>query len=171
MTETATVLGKRILLVDDDPGARESIKLLLSIDRHTVAEAASGREALERFNKGSFDLVITDYLMPEMHGNQLAMRIRSIAPAQPILMVTGYYEQVAGLENPVDEILGKPFGVRELRRAIARPINRMAPPGLNPAANEAPEPSFEGLGTRATETTILLREILNRRRPGSPPNG
>src|SRR5215469_12300250 len=47
MPELDRVLGKRILLVDDDQGARESIKLLLNIDRHNVVEARNGQEALE----------------------------------------------------------------------------------------------------------------------------
>ena len=46
MAEQNRVWGRRILLVDDDPGARESIKLLLTIDRHSVVEAKKGLEAL-----------------------------------------------------------------------------------------------------------------------------
>ena len=61
MSEPVRVFGKRILLVDDDPGARESIKLLLQIDRHNVLEAKNGQEALELFHQSLLDLVIIDY--------------------------------------------------------------------------------------------------------------
>ena len=114
------ILAKRILLVEDDQATRESIKLLLSIDRHTVTEAKSGREALYLFTGESFDLVITDYLMPDMRGDELAVSIKSIAPSQAILMITAYAEQLGDSDKPVDAVLGKPFGIDELRQAIAK---------------------------------------------------
>ena len=120
MTEQTRVFGKRVLLVEDDPGARESLNLLLRIDRHTVREATNGQEALDLFAKEQFDLVIVDYLMPEMHGNDLACKIKSVVPAQPILMVTAYCEKMVDSSQPVDAILSKPFAVDDLRQAIAK---------------------------------------------------
>src|SRR5215467_681855 len=95
--DTATftkLVGKRILLVDDDPSARQSIKLLLNIDRHAVAEAKDGIEALELMAKEAFDLVIVDYAMPKMLGGDLAAIIKRAKPGQPILMVTAYMEKL-----------------------------------------------------------------------------
>lgn len=120
MTAQNRVFRKRILIVEDDQGARESLSLLLRIDRHEVMEATNGREALELFAKERFDLVIVDYAMPEMQGNELALNIKRIAPAQPILMVTAYFEKLVDSGIPVDAILSKPFGVEELREAIAK---------------------------------------------------
>jgi CheY-like chemotaxis protein len=120
MTEQARVFGKRILLVEDDPSARQSLSLLLRIDRHTVVEATNGREALNLFAQERFDLVIVDYLMPEMQGNELATNIRHLFPSQPILMVTAYYEKLVDSAMPVDAIVSKPFAVHELRQAIAK---------------------------------------------------
>ena len=111
---------KNILLVDDDPAARESIKLLLTIDRHTVTEAADGHEALQLFTGSTYDLVITDYLMPGMRGDELAQNIKNIAPEQPVLIVTAYLEKLVGVDKSADEILGKPVSIDELRQAIAR---------------------------------------------------
>jgi putative two-component system response regulator len=119
MSELARVLGKRILLVDDDQGARESIKLLLKIDRHDVLEAKNGEEALELFHQGALDLVIIDYFMPQMEGRELAANIKLAAPALPILMVTAYLEKLVDIQTQVDALLPKPFGVAELRQAIA----------------------------------------------------
>jgi len=113
-------VGKRILLVEDDPSARQSIKLLLNIDRHAVTEADNGAKALELFAKGAFDLVIVDYAMPEMLGGEFAANIKRAAPRQPILMVTAYEEKLVGSDTPVDAILGKPFGIDQLRQVIAR---------------------------------------------------
>ncbi len=120
MTEQARVLGKRILVVEDDPSARESLKLLLTIDRHTVVEAANGKEALDLFAKEPFDLVIVDYLMPEVQGNDLALIIKRLAPSQPILMLSAYFEKLVGTALPVDAMIGKPFRIDELRDAIGK---------------------------------------------------
>jgi CheY-like chemotaxis protein len=116
----ARVVGKRILLVEDDASARKSIKLLLLIDRHTVAEAENGQEALDCFAREPFDLVILDYAMPEMRGSELAAHLKRLAPSVPILMITAYLEKLSDPDKPVDAVLGKPFGVVELRQAIAR---------------------------------------------------
>jgi DNA-binding response OmpR family regulator len=56
--------------------------------------------------------------MPDMKGSQLALEIRKVAPKQPILMITAFADQLRGAENPVDDILNKPFSARELTRAI-----------------------------------------------------
>ncbi len=119
MAELKRIVGKRILLVEDDPGARESLQLLLTIDRHAVVEATGGAEALERIKSQPFDLAIVDYFMPDMRGSQVAVLVREIAPALPILMITAYLEKLVDADKPVDAVLGKPFGVAELRRAIA----------------------------------------------------
>jgi len=120
MTATGRqVRQKRILLVEDQPGVRGSITLLLSLDEHTVVEAADGVEGLGLFKPGHFDLVITDFEMPQMKGDELARKIKQVSPLQPILMITAYPEQLGEAENPVDAILNKPFQLEDLRRAMA----------------------------------------------------
>ena len=113
-------LRKRILLVDDQQPVREAIRLLLGLDEHKVVEASSGAEALELFRRDCFDLVITDFEMPRMKGNELATRIKQLVPAQPIIMITAYAEQLGDSNNPVDAILTKPFQLDDLRQAMAR---------------------------------------------------
>ena len=113
------IKGKRILLVDDDRGARESIKLLLRIDRHEVVEATGGEEAIELLKSQTFDLAILDYFMPGLQGNQVAVRIREIAPSLPLLMITAYLEKLRDRDKPVDAVLGKPFSIEQLRQAVA----------------------------------------------------
>jgi CheY-like chemotaxis protein len=115
---------KHILIVDDDPSARETIRLLLAIDRHTFREASDGYEALLLFAPGAYDLVITDYLMPGMLGDELAHRIRSIAPDQPILLLTAHIEKLLAAGYPAETMLGKPWAIDDLRRAVdkARPL-------------------------------------------------
>ena len=112
-------MSKHILLADDEDAVREAIGMLLMIDGHVVTEACNGKEALERFEKEPFDLVITDLKMPEMPGNELAIAIRRRTPAQPIIMITAHDFPPRGPENPVDAVLNKPFTLEALRQAIA----------------------------------------------------
>ena len=118
----AKVLGKRILLADDQQAVRQAIKYLLELDDHSVTEARNGREAYDLFRRSSFDLVITDYAMPEMAGNELANQIKRQMPSQPVLMITAYTgDNIA--DNPVDALLNKPFTFQQLREAIARLVH------------------------------------------------
>ena len=111
-------LGKRILLVDDELPVRDTIRHLLCFDEHTVTEANNGAEALGLFAQNEFDVVLTDCVMPFLKGTELAARIKELAPDQPILMITGHALK-PGLNNPVDAVLRKPFGLGELRSALA----------------------------------------------------
>ena len=164
MNTQVTVSGKKILLVDDDPAARESIKLLLSLDRHTVTEAANAHEALQLFTGSTYDLVITDYLMPNMLGDDLARNIKHIAPRQPILLVTAYLEKLIDAGNFADGVLGKPFSVDDLRRWMPTLTERTASPEA-PAGTSSVGLSQADLRARASTTTTVLDEILRRKLP------
>ena len=95
-------------------------KLMLDMDEHIVTEAGNGREALDLFAPGRFDLVITDYYMPLMKGDELARNIKRLAPAEPILMITGSAEEDGGIRASVDAFLNKPFGLQDLRQVMAQ---------------------------------------------------
>jgi DNA-binding response OmpR family regulator len=118
-THRPAIGGKRILVVEDETGVRETLKLVLRLDGHAVVEAANGREACHLFAPGDFDLVITDYIMPEMKGDELARTIKCLVPSQPILMLTAFPGEVDGSKNPVDVILEKPFELATLRKQVA----------------------------------------------------
>jgi CheY-like chemotaxis protein len=117
--ETETILGKRILLVDDERVARESVRDLLARDEHIVVEANNGAEAYSLFYKGQFDLVVTDCVMPFLRGDELAARIRQLAPRQPILMMAEP-DYKRGPGSPVDAILPKPFDYTRLQQEMAK---------------------------------------------------
>lgn len=119
MNDQTSIVGKRILLSDDQQDVREAIKMMLEFDEHTVVEAANGREALALFEPNQFDLVVTDYQMPEMRGDELAANIKRLAPGQPVLMITGSAQPHLELTAVTDAILTKPFTLEELRSAVA----------------------------------------------------
>jgi CheY-like chemotaxis protein len=117
-----SVSPRRILVVDDEPFVCDAVKMMLEFDGHTVDTAANGKEALEKFAKGKFDLVITDWKMPEMSGDQLAQTIKKQAPDQPIVMITAHAEmlQTANISSRlIDAVVPKPFLLEDLRKAIA----------------------------------------------------
>ena len=83
------MLQKRILLVDDESIILETYSSLLSEKGFSVVTASSGREALERFSRDSFDLVITDLAMPDGDGFKLLEEIKEISPHTPVIVFTG----------------------------------------------------------------------------------
>lgn len=124
--------GKRILVVDDEPFVCDAVKMMLAFDGHEVQTANSGREALAIFDKQKFDLVITDFAMPAMKGDELARTIKERAPGQPVVMITAYAEMLQSTRAPltgVDCVISKPFLLENLRAAIAKVL------GAEPASD------------------------------------
>ncbi len=110
--------GRKILLVDDDPGVREVVCFVLGMDHHSVKEARNGKEALGSFKEETFDLVITDYAMPGMNGQELALSLRTLVPRQRILMISGHANLLSQVGSEVDLLLAKPFSIQGLRNAV-----------------------------------------------------
>jgi CheY-like chemotaxis protein len=121
--------AKRILVVDDEPFVCDAVKMMLAFDGHQVDTANSGKEALTAFENGKFDIVITDFSMPDMKGDELAAAIKSRAPNQPVVMITAYAEMLQASGNPlsgVDFVISKPFLLENLREAIAKVLRGKA---------------------------------------------
>jgi signal transduction histidine kinase len=113
----------RVLVVDDQPILCELVCEHLQDDFHTVETAFSGREALEKFRAASFDLVITDQVMAEMTGEQLALAIKDLNPEMPVILLTGYGRESAdktAYSSAIDLVLGKPMTRAALRHAFAK---------------------------------------------------
>jgi len=123
MMNKRTGRQRRILVVDDEPLVRYTVQILLQDDGYVVDEAESGFEALALFEPGKFDMIFTDYFMPEMKGDQLAAAIKSRCPKQPIVLITAFLEKLQSSDCPlggVDSIICKPFELETLRTAISR---------------------------------------------------
>jgi CheY-like chemotaxis protein len=114
---------RRILVVDDEPFVCEAVRMMLTFDGHIVEVANSGEEALALFDQRPFDLVITDFAMPNMKGDQLAAAIKARKPKQPVGLITAYAEMLQNSGHPlpgIDFIISKPFLLENLREAIAK---------------------------------------------------
>ncbi len=114
-----------ILVVEDEPLVREVIEVYLREDHHLVRTAVNGRDGLEKYRTGIFDLVITDRSMPEVNGDVLAAEIKKLSPHQPVILLTGFGDLMSGAgEKPegVDLVVSKPFTLISLREAIAKAV-------------------------------------------------
>jgi len=120
----------RILVVEDEPLVREVLNVYLSEDRHEIVAAKDGREGIEKFKaEGPFALVLTDRAMPEMNGDALAREIKKAHPGQPVILLTGYGDLMAGsgeLPEGVDIVVSKPFTLAILRNAIRTVMEKAA---------------------------------------------
>ena len=124
MTTTFTAKpfkAKSILIVDDYPEVADSIHELLKVAGYRVQKCSSPIQALEEFEPGKYDLVITDYSMPRMNGVTLAREMKQRAPNQLIMLISAFVFSLAAREEqpiPADFILQKPFTAQELTKAL-----------------------------------------------------
>ncbi len=122
--------GETILLVEDEASLREMTSRILTRSGYQVCVADSGREALIRASDPDqpIDLLLTDVVMPEMLGNEVAARVGEIRPGVPALFISGYAQPILdthGIPAPSYDILEKPFTetalLTRVRRALTRP--------------------------------------------------
>jgi CheY-like chemotaxis protein len=111
-----------ILAVDDDALVLLNTAAMLEELGHIVYPAGSGAEALQILATHPVDLIVTDYVMPQINGAQLADEARKTHPDLPILIASGYAEFAPGDHVSLPR-LGKPFTQIELARAVADIMN------------------------------------------------
>ncbi len=119
----------RILLAEDDPAVREFVRRALVHSGHDVTAVDDGLGAVEALTAGTFDLLITDIVMPGMDGIALALKVSKDHPAMPILMMTGYAaerQRAHNLEALIHKVIAKPFTLREICNAVADTLARRA---------------------------------------------
>jgi two-component system, OmpR family, response regulator MprA len=119
--------GGRLLVVDDDPDVRLSLKRALSCAGYSVTMAAHGGAALDGLAGAPVDLIVLDVLMPMVDGFETCRRLRERGDATPILVLTardGIDDRVAGLELGADDYLVKPFALRELLARVQALLRR-----------------------------------------------
>jgi two-component system KDP operon response regulator KdpE len=152
----------RVLLADDEPAIRKVVRDALEREGHEVVSAIDGREALDRFEDGGFDLVVTDLAMPRVDGLELVKEIRRRSPL-PILVLTVRNEErekVRLLDEGADDYVTKPFGVAELvarARALLRRGEAARGPALSQFGDVEVEP--EGRTVRKSGRPVHLTPL------------
>src|ERR671922_2585779 len=166
----------KILVVDDEPAVRESLRRALELEGYSVDLAADGVEALERLGaNGEPDALILDILMPRMDGLEACRRLRREGYRLPVLMLTAREEvenRVAGLDAGADDYVTKPFALDELlarMRALLRrtstgsgEVLRFADLELDPKTREVRR-AGEPIDLTRTEFSLLELFLLNPR--------
>jgi CheY-like chemotaxis protein len=112
-----------ILAVDDEPGVLALVRRCLDDERVTLFEASCGKDALAHFPKGpALDLLITDLRMPEMEGDELARKVRTLEPDLRVLYLTSHADRLFEAKTQLwaqEAYLDKPFTREGLREAVA----------------------------------------------------
>jgi two-component system alkaline phosphatase synthesis response regulator PhoP len=125
----------RVLIVDDEPRITEVLRVYLERDGFQVANAASGKEAIERAGNYKPDIIILDLNLPDIDGLEVCRTVRKTSNV-PIIMLTGRGEEVdriVGLELGADDYVTKPFSAREVVARVRAVLRRQ---GQGPAAAE-----------------------------------
>lgn len=120
----------RILVIDDEKDVAESIKDSLG-DTYIVDLAHSGNDALYQACINNYDLLILDYILPDIDGVEVCAELRKAAIKTPILFLTGKYtirDKVKALDSGADDYLVKPFSSKELRARVRALLRRSASP-------------------------------------------
>jgi CheY-like chemotaxis protein len=110
---------KMLLCIDDNEDVLECEKAFLESFGYTVLTAPSGRKALELASIHSVDVVIVDYFMPEMDGQELAIRMRRLRPQASIIMLSGAVDVPDQALKLVDAFIAKDRLASQLLPAIA----------------------------------------------------
>ncbi len=129
--------GETVLLVEDEDMVRSLIREILEAARYHVLEASNGREALDLCSTCDerIDLLITDVVMPELNGSELASRLRTIRPEVRVLFVSGYTDDALaqyGIVNGEQSFLPKPFDTVTLTRRVRELLDHDGAPDTGP---------------------------------------
>jgi two-component system response regulator MprA len=156
----------RVLVVDDEPAVRSSLKRALELDGYTVFLASDGRQALARLRVDRVDAIVLDVAMPMLDGIETARRLRDAGDRTAILMLTArdaVDDRVDGLDAGADDYLTKPFALRELYARLRALLRRVDQPSkalqfgdltLDPQTREVHR------GTRRIELSLTEFNLL-----------
>jgi CheY-like chemotaxis protein len=114
--------GLRVLLVEDNPQVRDFAEGLLADLGCNVVSTQTAEDALQKLASDGIDLILSDVVMPGLSGVELAQKVQEIYPKVPILLATGYSDEIVDRGSEFSVLL-KPFGAADLSKAIAAALN------------------------------------------------
>jgi DNA-binding response OmpR family regulator len=122
---------KKILIIDDDRVLRQTLAAALEAEGYSAAEAADGREGLNKALKTAFDLIVLDVVMPSLGGLEVCRKLREAGRQVPLIVMSGKkkkeVDKVLGLELGGDDYLTKPFGTDEFIARVHAVLRRSRP--------------------------------------------
>lgn len=117
---------EKILLVEDEHGIASFVRLELLHEGYQVQVAEDGRQGLELFQEGQWDLILLDIMLPGINGLEVLRRIRKLSSV-PVILLTARgdtLDKVSGLDAGADDYLSKPFAIEELLARIRSLLRR-----------------------------------------------
>jgi two-component system cell cycle response regulator CpdR len=132
-TERLMTTMVRILLAEDDDAMRQYLARALEKSGYEVVAVDRGTAALPLIQTERFDLLLTDIVMPEMDGIELAQQAATIAPDMRVMFITGFAAVTlkAGKTMPQAKVLSKPFHLRDLVLEVERMFGPQSATGLS----------------------------------------
>ena len=126
-------MTRRILLAEDDNDMRRFLERALEQAGYRVVSFDNGLAAYNRLREEPFELLLTDIVMPEMDGIELARRAAEMVPGLRVMFITGFAAVTlkAGREMPNARVLSKPFHLRDLVAEVDRVFEMGSASGLN----------------------------------------
>lgn len=166
-------MAERILIVEDEEKIARFIELELVHEGYEIEKAFNGREGLEMVEKGHFDLVLLDVMLPELNGMEVLRRVRRFSEI-PVIMLTArdaVMDKVSGLEMGADDYITKPFAIEELLARIRVVLKRKgaAVPAVEHSTLSAGKlvldktshlVTYDGRAIELTNREFLLLEVL-----------
>lgn len=113
-------MAERILIVEDEDKIARFLELELKHEGYEVNKCSNGREGLEEAQRGNYDLMLLDIMLPEINGFEVLRRLRRDS-SLPVILLTARDEvmdKVAGLDGGADDYITKPFAIEELLARI-----------------------------------------------------
>jgi two-component system cell cycle response regulator CpdR len=112
----------RILLAEDEEAMRAYLERALTNAGYSVSAVDRGTDAVPLLETGDYDLLLSDIVMPEMDGIELAQRCAEISPRTKVMFITGFaaVSLRASREQPAAKVLSKPFHLRDLVLEVER---------------------------------------------------
>ena len=156
----------KLLIVDDEQSIRALIRKYAVFDGYEVEEASDGMEAIEKFRKGKFDLIIMDVMMPELDGFSACREIRKQDEKVPIIMLSARgeeYDRIHGFEIGVDDYVVKPFSPRELLMRVGAVLKRSAAASGGRQSREVYK--YEGLTVDFTARAVFIDGVQQELSP------
>ena len=117
----------RILLVEDEEKLARFVELELTHEGYQVEKAFDGRTGLELAEKGGFDLLLLDIMLPGLNGLEVLRRLRKEGSSVPVIMLTArdaVMDKVTGLDMGADDYVTKPFSIEELLARIRAALRK-----------------------------------------------
>ncbi len=120
----------KVLVVEDDEMILRTLEFRLKKDGYTISVARNGKEALEKLKHDSFNLVLTDLMLPFVTGMEVLSHIKSNYPNLPVIVLSGADEEgtiMDAFKLGADDFIAKPFSPGELTLRVKRLLIRYAP--------------------------------------------